>query len=103
MSIIEVQSVSYSYPDSLARALNELSLSVQEGDFVGIVGPSGAGKSTLTGERQVVPPPLLSACSAHDMSSSQKRKLQCKKNTITLPGCVKKYIKKQIRNCERYA
>ena len=47
MSIIEVQSVSYSYPDSSARALNELSLSVQEGDFVGIVGPSGAGKSTL--------------------------------------------------------
>ncbi|MBS6386205.1 MAG: ABC transporter ATP-binding protein, partial [Atopobium sp.] len=47
MSIIEVQSVSYSYPDSSVRALNELSLSVQEGDFVGIVGPSGAGKSTL--------------------------------------------------------
>lgn len=47
MSIIEVQSVSYSYPDSSAHALNELSLSVQEGDFVGIVGPSGAGKSTL--------------------------------------------------------
>ncbi len=47
MSIIEVQSVSYSYPDSSTRALNELSLSVQEGDFVGIVGPSGAGKSTL--------------------------------------------------------
>ena len=47
MSIIEVQSVSYSYPDSSARALNELSLSVQEGDFVGIIGPSGAGKSTL--------------------------------------------------------
>ena len=47
MSIIEVQSVSYSYPDSSTHALNELSLSVQEGDFVGIVGPSGAGKSTL--------------------------------------------------------
>lgn len=59
--------------------------------------------SSLTGERQVVPPPLLSACSAHDMSSSQKRKLQCKKNTITEPDCVKKYIKKQFRNCKRQA
>lgn len=47
MSIIEVQSVSYSYPNCSAQALNELSLSVQEGDFVGIVGPFGAGKSTL--------------------------------------------------------
>lgn len=47
MSIIEAQSVSYSYPDSSAHALNELSLSVQEGEFLGIVGPSGAGKSTL--------------------------------------------------------
>lgn len=51
MSVIELNNVSFAY--SVAgvvgpRALDSISLSINEGDFVGVIGPSGAGKSTLT-------------------------------------------------------
>ena len=48
--IIELRGVSFSYGDAeqdAPRALDDVSLAVREGDFVGVIGPSGAGKSTL--------------------------------------------------------
>lgn len=46
---VEVQNISKCYhtPDGEICALKNITLSVQEGEFVGIVGPSGCGKSTL--------------------------------------------------------
>lgn len=46
-AIIEMDGVSFSYGSDAAHALDNVSLTVEEGDFVGIIGPSGAGKSTL--------------------------------------------------------
>src|SRR3978361_1788141 len=43
--MLEVVNVSVSYGG--LRALNDVSLSVREGQFVTVVGPNGAGKSTL--------------------------------------------------------
>lgn len=45
--IIELRDVSFSYDEGREKALDAVSLSVREGDFVGVIGPSGAGKSTL--------------------------------------------------------
>jgi NitT/TauT family transport system ATP-binding protein len=46
---ISVQELSKSYPgrDGCVHALQQISFSVKEGEFVAIVGPSGCGKSTL--------------------------------------------------------
>ena len=48
--IIEVQNLTYVYnpgmPDAVT-ALDAISFSVEEGDFVGIIGSTGSGKSTL--------------------------------------------------------
>lgn len=46
-TIINVDDVSFSYGTQTERALSHISLSVNKGDFIGIIGPSGAGKSTL--------------------------------------------------------
>ena len=44
--VIEVKNLSAGYAGS-PRALDGVSLTVEQGDFVGLIGPNGAGKSTL--------------------------------------------------------
>ena len=46
-TIINVDDVSFSHGTQTEQALSHISLSVNKGDFIGIIGPSGAGKSTL--------------------------------------------------------
>lgn len=44
---IELQDVMYTYPGQETAALHHISLTIQRGDFIGIIGTTGAGKSTL--------------------------------------------------------
>ncbi|MES2748214.1 MAG: ABC transporter ATP-binding protein [Bacteroidota bacterium] len=45
--IIQIQSLSKKYKDTDAFSLNELTLSIYEGQIFGLLGPNGAGKTTL--------------------------------------------------------
>lgn len=47
MAIVNLNDVTYKYPLTEAPALQNISLQVEEGEFVAVVGPNGAGKSTL--------------------------------------------------------
>lgn len=45
--LIDIQNVSYAYEDAAAKALNNVSLTINDGEFVAVVGHNGSGKSTL--------------------------------------------------------
>lgn len=46
-NILEIDGLSFRYPDSPRRAVSEFRLEVREGEIVVLAGPSGCGKSTL--------------------------------------------------------
>ncbi len=45
LKVVEINNLTVQYPD--VKALDNVSLVVNQGDFLGIIGPNGAGKSTL--------------------------------------------------------
>lgn len=48
MSFIEVEHLKYKYPHTDKLALDDLSFTIEKGEFIGIIGENGAGKSTLS-------------------------------------------------------
>jgi energy-coupling factor transporter ATP-binding protein EcfA2 len=47
MEMIKIKDLTYYYPETSRPALENINLTINEGDFVLIVGPSGCGKSTI--------------------------------------------------------
>lgn len=47
MSLVELRDVVFRYPDTTIPALDGVTLSIDDGEVVGLAGPTGAGKTTL--------------------------------------------------------
>lgn len=45
--LLEIENISFRYTSNAAPVLNDISLKIFPGDFIGIIGGSGSGKSTL--------------------------------------------------------
>ncbi|MGF1457553.1 MAG: ABC transporter ATP-binding protein [Leptolyngbyaceae cyanobacterium] len=45
--MISVENLSFSYPDSDRKVLDDVSFHLERGQILGVIGPTGAGKSTL--------------------------------------------------------
>ena len=48
MTIIEFKDYTWRYLDTETPALNSINLSIEKGEFIGIIGSNGAGKTTLS-------------------------------------------------------
>jgi len=46
-TILETRNLCFEYPNSGIKAINNLSIKINQGDFIGLVGPNGSGKTTL--------------------------------------------------------
>jgi energy-coupling factor transporter ATP-binding protein EcfA2 len=47
-TMIAIKELSFKYAGSDKLAIENISLNIEDGDFVGIIGKSGAGKTTLS-------------------------------------------------------
>ncbi|MFX0134377.1 MAG: ABC transporter ATP-binding protein [Candidatus Hodarchaeota archaeon] len=46
-TILETKNLCFVYPNSGIKAIDDLSIKIKQGDFIGLVGPNGSGKTTL--------------------------------------------------------
>ena len=46
-SSLKLNNITYTYPGSDLKSINDITFQVNKGDFIGLIGPSGAGKTSL--------------------------------------------------------
>lgn len=82
--MIEFKSVSKVYEDTNTKALNNLDITIENGEFVFIVGASGAGKSTFLKlmMREEVPSSGSININGYDLNSMKKRDIPYFRRTL---------------------
>jgi putative ABC transport system ATP-binding protein len=87
MSLIKLQDVSklYGFGDATTLALDEVSLTIEQNEFVAIMGPSGCGKSTLMNVIGLLDRPTHGTFQLNQRSVSrltQARRAKIRRDTI---------------------
>ncbi|HEY9754570.1 MAG TPA: ATP-binding cassette domain-containing protein [Oculatellaceae cyanobacterium] len=58
-ALLDINHLTFTYPGAKQPALNDVTFSVKQGEFVNIVGPSGCGKSTMLSLLMTIAPTTL--------------------------------------------
>lgn len=97
MEIININNLTFNYPDSKQSAIKNINLTVNEGEFILIVGPSGCGKSTLIRLLNRVVPDYYGGTIEGEVSISGRNiEFLDKKQVIENIGMVYQHPEKQI-------
>lgn len=59
-NVIEIEHLTYSYPGASQQTLKDISIQIEQGDFLAIVGNNGCGKSTFCKTRNGLIPQFIS-------------------------------------------
>lgn len=81
MSVIKLKDVSklYGFGDATTLALDEVSLSIEQGECVAVMGPSGCGKSTLMNIIGLLDRPTHGVYKLNNKTSDRLRQVQAAK------------------------
>jgi energy-coupling factor transport system ATP-binding protein len=97
LEIIGVENASYWYPEKNEPALDNINLSINEGEFVLVVGPSGCGKSTLLRMlNRIVPDYYGGKLKGSVLLNNKNIREYNKKDIIEKVGMVYQHPEKQI-------
>lgn len=97
LEIININNLTFNYPDSKQSAIKNINLTVNEGEFILIVGPSGCGKSTLIRLLNRVVPDYYGGIIEGEVSISGRNiEFLDKKQVIENVGMVYQHPEKQI-------
>lgn len=82
--LIDIQHLTWSYPDATKRIFDNFSMKVEKGDFCFLVGKSGAGKTTLVKFllRQLCPPTKMIFFNKEDIARFSDREVQAYRSRI---------------------
>ena len=87
MQVIKLENVNFSY-DGKYNAVNNFSLSVNEGEFVALLGANGSGKSTVSKLINALLVPNSGSVTVFDKSTADKE------NLFEILNIFKHYIRK---------
>ena len=73
--VIEIQNLSFTYPNATAPALTDVSLTIQEGSFTVILGSNGSGKSTLAKHLNAILIPTDGTVTVESMDTAKEENL----------------------------
>lgn len=85
---IELNNVTFSYSEDTGKVIDNLSLHIREGEYIGIVGSSGSGKSTLLKLLMGFEKPQMGKIyyDGRDIDSMDKRELRKKFGVVLQDG-----------------
>lgn len=82
--MIEIKNISKVYPQAKSKALSDVSLTIESGEFFGLLGPNGAGKTTLISIlTTLLLPTEGEVCIDGELLSRKRRDIKRKLSLIT--------------------